>query len=182
MVASGFTALKSQTTQIALALLIPIELCGFSTAPFPQPSSTFETADIYHEWPEHLRGGIIELPYFHNKSRLFVRQHFLNQLSHKQPIVNEVAGFLPALFFENAFLSRLMTYDAPHPVPTGRRETAELGAHKLHEAGFRSLIFTPENLSNAKDQRQWPNREVLGAPVLEADGRFIYAFQPIDTD
>ena len=184
LIAGGISVLKNKTLQLALVIGLPIEMGLFSTAPFPQPVSTFQTEEVYNQLPDSLNGGIIELPYHHKKSRLFVRQHFLNQLSHDQPIVNEVAGFLPAIFFENAFLARLMTHDAPYPVPTGRKETAASGANQLYEDGFRSLILTPSELIDAQAAQQMRTQieAVLGAPILQDDGRIIYAFQPSNTD
>ena len=184
LIAIGLRELKHTAIRLGLMVLLPLELCLFSTAPFPQPQSHFETAQIYHQLPTINKGAVIELPYHHQQSRLFVRQHFVNQLAHQQPIINSVAGFLPGLFFENSFLAPLMAEDAPHPVPTGRHQSPYAGAQELYQAGFRSLVFTPKHMihSEAAARTQAQIEAVLGPPILVGDDRFIYAFGPLDTD
>ena len=184
LIATGLSTLQKKTLQSLFLILLPLELCLFSTAPFPQIQSDFKTPDIYRQIASDPQGGIIELPYHHQQSRLFVRQHFLNQRTHQHPIINEVAGFLPALFFENPFLARLMIDDAPHPVPTGRNGSAEAGAQSLYQIGFRTLIFTPEYMVNEEAAMRTRQRieKMLGPPILEGDGRLIYAFQDASMD
>lgn len=179
MVAMGLSNLSKGYQWGGTALIIA-EMVVLSTAPFPQPITEVNRDPFYDLVPQDVDGAIIELPYFRNESRLFVREHFTHQRQHGLPIVNGVEGFLPALFFENPLLATLMKGDAPHPVPIPAHPSLEEGASRLYELGFRGIIVTPSEYSNSEQHIQ--SNQILnkyfGPPIRQSDGHILYVIGP----
>jgi hypothetical protein len=161
-----------------LPLLLVLEQALLSPVPVPLPAASLSVDPAYAELDEHMPpGALIELPYFDRGSERFSRWHFLNQLEHRRPILDEVIGFLPRYSVENHYLRALISAEkdrgqirAEPPDP----ERIEPDRLRLADDGFVAIVVDPEAYASpAKLQRVEVLLAPLGEPLL-LHGRMVY--------
>ena len=162
----------------AAPAVVVVEVALLSPVPLPLPTYTPDVPPVYGDLDDLLPpGAIIELPYTDKNTPRFVRDHFVNQLTHGRPIANEVQGFFPRYLVENEFTAKLLSIENKnHRISIQYHDRGQLEAdrRRLAADGFAGVILDPARFADPAEGRHAEQTlSALGEPVAR-DGRLIY--------
>lgn len=95
--------------------LILFEFLFVSPIQFPIPETALKIPEFYQELAdENGKFGILELPFFIHSTNIYPRERFIYQITHRKPITDIVAGFLPEYIAKNPFTKKLVLLERPN--------------------------------------------------------------------
>lgn len=97
----------------AAVTVVLAEIAFVSPVPLPLLVADATVPPLYSRLDRLPAGALVELPFFDRGTDVFNRVHFLHQLVHHRPIVDEVVGLPPRAFAENQFLAALVNAEKP---------------------------------------------------------------------
>ncbi len=156
-----------------LGLVLPVLVVASTTLltplAYPLPSSLLWASTTYLRLDEVLgSGAIVDLPYWDGESESFRRMHFVNQLVHGRPIMDDVAGFPARYLSDNPLVAAAVRAE-------GRRPGQEIwpkgdprpGVRQLAVDGFAGVIVDPRAYQGAEElDRTLAVLSLLGEPLM----------------
>lgn len=169
---------------VAAPLLIVADLAVLSPVPFPMPVAEPLVEKGYRtiiaSFPP---GALVMLPYYERGTTRLRRIHFWQQLLHRRPIADQVAGFLPDYLLQNGLTAAVIGMEGSaaqralgitKPVSTPPSADVLAGGAALAADGFVAIIVEPEGYSDVPVlERVRDALAPLGPPTAEA-GMTIY--------
>ena len=124
-------------------------------------------------------GALVELPCWEGDSLRFDRAHFLHQLEHGRPIMDEVAGFPARYLNRNDLLAAAVMVEGVRPdqevIPTG---PLEAGVARLAADGFAGVVVDPAGYASDRElEAALSLLASLGDPV-ELGDRLVFVVPP----
>jgi len=184
-VAHGVVVLQSklpaawrQLGLAAVGALVLADLVLLSGLGWPLPAGPIDPPQAWAALAERDGGAVVELPVFHQASRVFERPHFCWQPTHGRPIADTLIGFPARSFEDNPLLNSLVGLEMPRaPLRRSYTELAR-GAALLRDQGFTDVLVEPA----AYDPVAWTTVRAtldlsLGAPTEYVDGSLRYALE-----
>jgi hypothetical protein len=162
-----------------LPLVLMGELVAISPLPAPLPVTHYAVSPAYDRLDELLGpGALVELPYWSGDSRRFCREHFLHQLHHRRPILDEVAGFPARYLRENPLLATAVMAEGLRPGQEVRPGAPpEQGVEQLRLDGFAGVVVDPSGYaSTAGLAAALEALALLGSPV-ELEDRLVFVLR-----
>ncbi len=152
------------------------ELVWVSPVPTPLLVADARVPAVYERLSALPPGALVDLPFFDRGTDVFNRVHFLHQLVHGRPIVDEVVGLPPRAFAENQFLAALVNAEKPqgrlHVDVTDPSRIAQDRA-ALRAQGYAGLVIDT-NGYRSPAERDRVLALIEGMPVVERDeGRVV---------
>ncbi len=163
------------TANVAVSVWL-LELVWVSPVPTPLLVADAQVPAVYSRLSALPAGALVELPFFDRGTDVFNRVHFLHQLVHGRPIVDEVVGLPPRAFAENQFLAALVNAEKPqgrlHVDVTDPSRIAQDRA-ALRSQGYAGLVIDTDGYRSPAE-RDRVLALIEGMPVVERDeGRVV---------
>ncbi len=136
---------------------------------YPLPTSLLWASTTYLRLDEVLgTGAIVDLPYWDGDSERFRRMHFVNQLVHGRPVMDDVAGFPARYLADNPLVAAAVRAE-------GRRPGQEIwplgdphpGVRQLATDGFAGVVVDPWSYKSELElERSLSILSLLGEPLV----------------
>lgn len=167
------------TASVAVAVCLA-EIAWVSPVSVPLLVADARVPAVYTRLTALPAGAIVDLPFFDHGTDVFNRVHFLHQLVHRRPIVDEVIGLPPRAFAENQFLAALVNAEKPqgrlHVDVTDPSRIAQDRAG-LRGQGYAGLVIDAEGYRSPAE-RDRVLALIAGMPVVERDGGRVVVRAP----